>query len=44
MRMTHMIIRAIVAATHSHWTRPALVTLVVLADVISVIGCAPPHH
>jgi hypothetical protein len=44
MTMKHTVSGVIIAATQSQWVRTALMALAILAPVLTLAGCASPHH
>ena len=44
MKMKNKVISVIIAVTQSKWTRPALMTLVLLAAGLGVAGCGNHPH
>jgi hypothetical protein len=43
MKIENRLTRVVIAATQSHWMRPALMTLAILVIVLGVTGCKPHH-
>ena len=44
MKMKTTVISGIIAVTQSKWTRPALMTLAILATMLIVTGCPSHPH
>ena len=44
MRMKNTVISVIIAVTQSKRIWPALMTIVILANVLVLTGCPSPHH
>ncbi|MDO8540207.1 MAG: hypothetical protein Q7S40_07150 [Opitutaceae bacterium] len=44
MNIKNTVVRVILAATKSKQTVPLLMSLTLIAAVLVVTGCQPPHH
>lgn len=44
MKMKTTVLNTIIAVTQSKWTRPALMTLAILATMLIVTGCPSHPH